>query len=84
MFQEVLVREDNGRVGPELEFLKTELEKQTAQGQLRQSDLSAVITGGLKNFDSNPLAAKVWFILRLNLQMHRSLSCSLTRHTKIL
>ena len=59
VFQQVLVQDNNGTVGPELEFLKTELEKQTVQGQLRQSDLSGAMTAGLKNFDSNPLAAKV-------------------------
>ncbi|KAG0570591.1 hypothetical protein KC19_6G173300 [Ceratodon purpureus] len=59
----VLVQDNNGTVGPELEFLKTELEKQTVQGQLRQSDLSGAMTAGLKNFDSNPLAAKVMIVI---------------------
>ncbi|KAG0570569.1 hypothetical protein KC19_6G171200 [Ceratodon purpureus] len=59
----VLVKEHNGTEAAELNFLRTELDKQTVEGQSRQSNISAAILAALPNFESNPQAAKVVIVI---------------------
>ncbi|KAG0614684.1 hypothetical protein M758_6G195700 [Ceratodon purpureus] len=53
----------SGTEATELDSLRTELDKQTVEGQNRQSNLSAAILVALPNFESNTKAAKLIVVI---------------------
>ncbi|KAG0627939.1 hypothetical protein M758_2G239800 [Ceratodon purpureus] len=59
----VLVQNQRSTEQVELDPLRLELSKQTVQTENKQSDFNAAVLAALRNFDSNPQAAKVILVI---------------------